>query len=181
MNKIKELIKNTQLNEDELGELIKSLEEKKQNIVTDKIIKYIESNYPKYKKYLEMIINIEIQNDVANYHQELYINIYTNNLIISKSYIGTTDGEDQENIYKITSVSDSKELFKFESDIDYYYDSSLIDEIDENALIESIVDTKKITKLAKLFKEKTSDFLKNIISLLDILNCNEKIHQIYND
>ena len=176
MEEILNLINNTQLDKNQIDELIKLLEEQKQKKVKNQIIKYIETEYPKYTKYLKMIINIEIIHDVANYHQESNIIIYTNNFKISKSYVGTTDGEEQENIYTMSSVSEI--IFKFDCDNNFYYTPDDIDDIDDDELIDSIIDTKKLSRLAKLFKDKMSIFLKNIICLLDILNFDEKVQKM---
>ena len=176
MDEIINLINNTQFNKNEIDELIKLLDKQKQQKVKNQIIEYIKSTYPKYTKYLEMIMDIEITHDVANYHQESNLIIYTNNLKISKSYVGTIDGEEQENIYTISS--DSKIIFKFNSENNFYYSYDDIDDIDDDELISCITDTKKITKLAKLFKDKMLIFLKNIICLLDIINFDKKVEKM---
>lgn len=178
MNKIKELMENTQFDENEIDELIKLLKKQKQEKQKNNIIKYIGIKYNEFCNYLKTIIDIEIKNNIASYNQELYINIYCDNLIISKSYIGTIDGEEQNNIYTISTDSDI--IYKFVSHYNFFHDINP-DDIDNDVLINSIVNVEKMTKLAKLYKKKIIDFVKDIICLLDILNWDKIIHKFYND
>lgn len=179
VDKVEKLFKNIELNDDDLirvNQIIDKLIEKKNKLLNNKIITKLKNDYPQYKKYTDTIDDIKIikKNNYYGYHDqfEIYITIYIDNIEITKNYHGfkkykyAEDGyDDFENIYKI--ILDNELIFEINYNYKGFFNKNSIKTIDEDELIKSIIDKKKIREISQLYKNKKINFIKNMILLLD--------------